>query len=179
MTEDQFWRLIKTARATTNGNLEQLRAALHEGANALPDDEVLSLHQHIWRCLAQSYQSKLWAAAYLINGGCSDDGFDYFRGWLIAQGREVYFAVLENPDALADVLRQIPDWQPWDELEFEAMLGIAADVYKKRLGEYPKIKTSFPAIELDWDEEDAGYFAANFPKLSALMQENQKSEDDQ
>jgi hypothetical protein len=29
----------------------------------------------------------MWVAAYLMNGGCSDDGFDYFRGWLIAQGR--------------------------------------------------------------------------------------------
>ena len=32
---------------------------------------------------ANSYQSNLWAVAYIINGGCSDDGFDYFRGWLI------------------------------------------------------------------------------------------------
>jgi hypothetical protein len=29
-----------------------------------------------------------WGAAYLANGGCSDDGFDYFRGWLIGQGRK-------------------------------------------------------------------------------------------
>ena len=32
----------------------------------------------------------LWDAAYLINGGCSDDGFDYFRGWLVDQGRETF-----------------------------------------------------------------------------------------
>ncbi|MFE5591185.1 DUF4240 domain-containing protein [Streptomyces sp. NPDC056549] len=29
-------------------------------------------------------------AAYMVNGGCCDDGFDYFRGWLIAQGRNVF-----------------------------------------------------------------------------------------
>ena len=36
-----------------------------------------------------SYRWDLWGAAYLANGGCSDDGFDYFRGWLIGQGRKV------------------------------------------------------------------------------------------
>jgi hypothetical protein len=181
MTEDQFWQLIDKARATADGDLEQLHSALDEKAKALSDEEVLSLHQHIWAFLAQSYQSKLWAAAYLINGGCSDDGFDYFRGWLIAQGREVFFAALENPDSLANVLVQIPDWQPWDELEFEAMLGIASSVYKTRTGEYPDLATPFPSIEIDWDEEGDAYFAENFPKLSALMEtgeEDDESEDD-
>jgi hypothetical protein len=42
-----------------------------------------------------------WGAAYLANGGCSDDGFDYFRGWLIGQGRKVYETVLADPDSLA------------------------------------------------------------------------------
>ncbi|WP_342210876.1 LysR family transcriptional regulator [Streptomyces sp. DH-12] len=45
----------------------------------------------------------LWAAAYVINGGCSDDGFDYFRGWLIAQGREVFERAVARPGALADL----------------------------------------------------------------------------
>ncbi|MFL6076856.1 MAG: DUF4240 domain-containing protein [Mycobacteriales bacterium] len=39
--------------------------------------------------MAESYQGDLWGAAYLINGGASDDGFDYFRGWLIARTRGV------------------------------------------------------------------------------------------
>ena len=28
--------------------------------------------------MADSYRSSLWAAAYVINAGCSDDGFGYF-----------------------------------------------------------------------------------------------------
>jgi hypothetical protein len=40
--------------------------------------------------LAASYRTVLWAAACLINGGYSDDGFEYFRGWLIVQGRDVF-----------------------------------------------------------------------------------------
>jgi hypothetical protein len=182
MTENLFWQFIDEARAIAGNNLEDLHTTLTEKAQSLSDDELLSLHKHIWTFLAQSYQSKLWAAAYLINGGCSDDGFDYFRGWLVAQGREVYFAALENPDSLADVLVQIPDWQPWDELEFEDMLGIGSSVYEERTGEYPDLATPFPPIEIDWDEENEAYFVENFPKLSALMQtdeDNQDSEDDE
>ena len=29
----------------------------------------------------------------MLKGGCSDDGFEYFRGWLISRGRKVYEAV--------------------------------------------------------------------------------------
>jgi len=39
----------------------------------------------------------------LINGGCSDDGFFYFRAWLISRGQKVYDAALQNPDSLAKV----------------------------------------------------------------------------
>jgi hypothetical protein len=53
--------------------------------------------------MADSYRSSLWAAAYVINGGCSDDGFDYFRGWLMLQGREAFGQAVADPDSLADL----------------------------------------------------------------------------
>jgi hypothetical protein len=45
-----------------------------------------------------------WAAAYVVNGGASEDGFDYFLGWLMAQGRARWEATLADPDSLADVV---------------------------------------------------------------------------
>jgi hypothetical protein len=36
-----------------------------------------------------------------MNGGCSDDGFEYFRAWLLAQGRDTFEKALEDPDTLA------------------------------------------------------------------------------
>jgi hypothetical protein len=50
-----------------------------------------------------SYRWDLWGAAFVINGGCSDDGFDYFRGWLMFQGRDVWEAALRDPESLAEV----------------------------------------------------------------------------
>jgi hypothetical protein len=53
--------------------------------------------------MADSYRNLLWAAAYLINGGCSDDGFESFRCWLIVQGRTVFERSVADPDTLADL----------------------------------------------------------------------------
>ena len=53
-------------------------------------------------------QYGLWTAASVMErGGCTDDGFLDFRGWLITQGREVYMAALKDPDSLVDA----PDYQ--------------------------------------------------------------------
>ncbi|MER7341367.1 DUF4240 domain-containing protein [Streptomyces sp. NPDC000075] len=35
--------------------------------------------------------------AHGANGGCSDDGFDYFCGWLITQGPEAFERVVADP----------------------------------------------------------------------------------
>lgn len=43
----------------------------------------------------QSYTSDLWAAAYIVMGGYSDDMFDYFRAWLLYQG---YYTVVNDPE---------------------------------------------------------------------------------
>ena len=41
-----------------------------------------------FRELAEAYRHDLWAMGYIVNGGCSDDGFCYFCCWLIGNGSE-------------------------------------------------------------------------------------------
>ncbi|MFB7650948.1 MULTISPECIES: DUF4240 domain-containing protein [unclassified Streptomyces] len=69
-----------------------------------PVEEIVAAEQVLWELMVDSYTNPLWAAAYIANGGCSDDGFDYFRGWLIAQGRGVFERAVTDPDALAERL---------------------------------------------------------------------------
>ncbi|WP_217498085.1 MULTISPECIES: DUF4240 domain-containing protein [Sphingomonas] len=37
--------------------------------------------------MIRSYRWDLWRAAKVAKGGVSDDGFEYFRTWLISRGR--------------------------------------------------------------------------------------------
>lgn len=50
-----------------------------------------------------SHTLELWGAAYIVNGGCSNDGFDYFRAGLIAQGQRTFERVIAAPDTLVEV----------------------------------------------------------------------------
>jgi Protein of unknown function (DUF4240) len=77
-------------------------------------------------------RADLWGAAFILNGGCSDDGFNDFRGWLIAQGRTVYEAALENPDSLADIVPE--NVTGGLNCEFEEMLSLARGPWQAKTG---------------------------------------------
>ena len=126
MELSDFWSLIERSGQGHDGSDEHMDA-LRGLLAALPPEEILSFGHWLYRLHSESYQAKLWGAAYLINGGCSDDGFDYFRAWLIAQGKEVYEAALANPDSLVSVAEE-------DATELEDLLGVPAEAYESATG---------------------------------------------
>lgn len=124
--------------------------------------------------MADSYRNPLWAAAYVINGGCSDDGFDYFRGWLIVQGHGVYERVVADPDTLADlpvVRAKTPTAGP---VECEDTLYIAPRTYRAVTGEgLPRgtFTIRYPELDPDWgfDFDDRAEMTRRLPRLGALF----------
>ena len=127
MDVTRFWEIIDAAREKGEG-WEEMYQPLVDSLTALEVPEIMLWKQIFDEYQQLSYKNKLWAAAYLINGGCSDDGFDYFRGWLTAQGKDVFLGALADPDSLADVDACEED------VEFEDMLGVAADAYFQKTG---------------------------------------------
>ena len=99
METDEFWTLIESSISGDTGEFSapKLENALRGRSLA----EIVAFDRLLSKHLADSYSLRLWGAAYLINGGCSDDGFEYFRAWLITRGREVFHAALRDPDGLA------------------------------------------------------------------------------
>jgi hypothetical protein len=98
MTRDEFWDHI---RATRRRDPEEHADRLVKRLAKLPTPEILDFEHHWVSCLAEAYRWDLWGAAYLINGGASDDGFEYFCRWLVLQGRKVFEAAITDPDSLA------------------------------------------------------------------------------
>ncbi|MEQ1507147.1 MAG: DUF4240 domain-containing protein [Myxococcota bacterium] len=76
MDRDAFWALIDRTRAEAEGDPDAQEEAIEAALASLAPAEVVSFEQHASELLARSYAGRLWGAAYLINGGCSDDGFD-------------------------------------------------------------------------------------------------------
>ncbi|MFF4354295.1 DUF4240 domain-containing protein [Streptomyces sp. NPDC001530] len=175
MDTGEFWRLVEDARkqAADPTDGEAVAARATEVLAARPVEEILAAQQVFWDLMAQSYRAPLWAAAYLINGGCSDDGFDYFRGWLILQGREVFEQAVADPDALAElpVVREAAE--DWMEMECEDALGIAWDAYRTATGEEPpqdSFTIRYPDLDPSWgfDFDDEEERSRRLPRLSAL-----------
>jgi len=149
--EQEFWELIERSSGkapATEGHATRLAKLLSHRSVA----EVISFDQHFQECLNRSYRWDLWAVAYIILGGCSDDMFDYFRAWLIGQGREFFERVMADPSRAAE---RIP---PGEEADAEELLYVANDAHLALTGEdlpageYRQQRPNEPLGE-PWEEE--------------------------
>ncbi|WP_326565950.1 DUF4240 domain-containing protein [Amycolatopsis rhabdoformis] len=165
MNEPEFWQLIDPAAG------EHVVSRAAELLAARPRAEIVAAERTVSGLLVQSYRSSLWAAAYLVNGGCSDDGFDYFRGWLLTQGREVFTRAVADPDSLADVPAIRAAAAEGAELECEEILYLAATAHLAATGEpLPEPEpVALPPLDADFDFEDPDEVRERLPRLSALF----------
>jgi hypothetical protein len=156
MDAPTFWNLIATSKEAGRDDVDRQIEVLTETLATLPPEEIVAFDRTFRALMATAYRWDLWAAAYIINGGCSDDGFEYFRAWLIAQGERVFRDALSDPETLVD--RADPD------AEAEGMLYAAATAYESRVGAHLPDAESFPSDPAGepWDDEDLHQM---YPKL--------------
>ena len=176
MDNQGLWELIEAARGQVRdpADAEAVAARAARLLSARPPGEIVAADEVLWGLMADSYRNPLWAAAYLVNGGCSDDGFEYFRGWLIMQGREVYERVVADPDALAGlaaIRAKAPSGRP---VECEDTLYIASRAYRALTGgELPGVRSgpNYPGLDPEWDFDfdDRAEMARRLPRLAALF----------
>jgi hypothetical protein len=156
-----FWQLIEDSRENAGGDADTQAEELTDLLADLAPDEILAFDRYFRELLAAAYRWDLWAAASIINGGCSDDGFEYFRCWLISQGERVYREALEDPESLAG--RAEPD-----ATDAESMLYAAADAYKVETGRDLPPHEAGPGEPAGtrWQEHE---LELRFPRLSAAF----------
>jgi hypothetical protein len=172
MSEDRFWELIDLSseyEADPARQLEVLKQALLD----LSPAELEAFERAFQREQLRAYTWKLWGAAYVINGGASDDGFEYFQRWLISKGREIFNAAVSDPDSLADILAD--DTQ--GPCEFEEFVYVASSVWQEKTGINPwqDSKGRFPYTGAPPAnnpsgtpfKEDENFLAKQYPKLWA------------
>lgn len=173
-----FGQCIEAARDQAS-NPNDGEAVAREAISLLafrPVEEIVAAEQALWHLMVDSYTNPLWAAAYIVNSGCSDDGFDYFRGWLIAQGRETSERVIADPDALAELPIVQSSAANGVDLEGEDMLGIAWNAHISATGDQlPPSSSTIRYRELDptwnFDFDDHDEMTRRLPRLAALYLE--------
>ncbi len=155
-----FWDLIDRTREASGGDIRRQAKFMIEELISLSVEEILAYELVMDNLMDSAYDAALWDAASIINCGCSDDGFEDFRAWLIAQGKEVYEKALIDPESLVDLI----------EVNERADDGFILYVFTKAYGhmtgseihikyrEQPLLKGEH------WDEDVRN---SRFPKLDA------------
>lgn len=134
MDTDTFWRIVDQSQKGAE-NVDEQMEKLHTLVSELDPKEILEFDRCFNESVRDAFRADLWAVAYIINGGCSDDCFDYFLGWLIAQGRMYYEAALTTPERAGDRVA------PGEIVECGSIWSVAARAYEDRTG-----KTDFYEI---------------------------------
>lgn len=131
MDESGFWDVMQLTTGGTDDPTART-ASLRKTLGAMTADELRSFQRHFDTAMKLSYRWDLWGAAYVIHGGCSDDGFEYFRRWLISRGRTRFEAALASPDSLAGVKSDAAG--PDGVFEFEEIYYVAVEVFEAMTG---------------------------------------------
>jgi hypothetical protein len=163
MNRELFWKLIDSSRRASEGDPEDQIEILSEKLSALEPDEIVAFDRILSEYHARAYNWDLWGAAYIIGGGCSDDGFMDFRGWLISRGEKAYESALANPESLVKIVKEDDG-----DCQVEGFQYVASQVWKEKTG---KDYEDFPAHDIEqsadpsgtpWEEDD---LETRFPKL--------------
>ena len=164
MNVDKFWSIIDQnlkIDIVPDARLNSLREALDK----LSPNDLISFDITFRLHLNSAYKWDMWGAAYVIHGGCSDDGFEYFRRWLVSRGRTAFEAALADADSLA--LLTLEPTGPDGVWEFEDYYYTAMDVYEEKGGEGDVRDHSEPEAGLDGVAPAGVPFAENEEHLTA------------
>ena len=171
MTGEEFWKIIEISRVEfdpqlRDGNQARQVELLEVALRALRPQELVDYERFFTESFFMLYTWQHWAAVYLIEGGCSDDGFDYFSAWMISMGEQAFSAVVASPDNLADYA-----YLPGVEvIAFPDIMGSGSKIYEEMTGlEIPDscYQPGRPDEPLGtrWDETDLSQFELALPKV--------------
>ena len=123
--ESTFWSLVERAKAEAGADRDLRPRALQRLLEALTLPEIQAFQRKYESYLLSANHWELWGAAYLMNGSSSDDGFKYFRDWLISEGQETFNNGLSRPDTLS-VIPQQGDYFELEAFGYAALKAFAS-----------------------------------------------------
>lgn len=99
--ELKFWEIVGSVHERSQGDMDRKCEWIKGAISQLSGREATAFAAIFDSKMDEAYSWPLWGAAYVINGGCSDDAFADFRASLISRGRTSFEQAIADPDALA------------------------------------------------------------------------------
>lgn len=173
LDENLYWQIVQESlnnSETQDGQQEFLLMRLQK----LNPKDIVGFRLRTDKLLYDTYNSEMWCAGYIINGGCSDDGFEYFRNWVVSRGKDVYYRAKQNPDTLIEQVDEVAEFY-----EFEDFWYVALHAFKNKTGKdlYDFIDEDnfkfkeghYPNFDFTWEEENPESMKAICPNLFDRM----------
>ncbi|RZU61999.1 uncharacterized protein DUF4240 [Zhihengliuella halotolerans] len=168
--ETEFWAVVQAARDVAGGDVEQQVEALRASLGQLAPERIAGFEQMFLSLHHKLYDWGLRGVAYLLQGGCSDDGFVDVRSWIIGQGRDFYERCLADPRALASGALEHPEGIG----DAELLAYVADEAYEETTGrdmheDYPDLGGVFDVDEPTgepWKDDEE--LEARFPGIEML-----------
>ncbi|UBU10161.1 DUF4240 domain-containing protein [Nonomuraea gerenzanensis] len=139
MDLEPFWELVERARADAGGDALGQIELLVEWLSRTSAARVREFGAQWEQAMDALYTWELWGAGAIMLDFCSDDGFEYFRAWLVCHGRRVAEVAATDPDRLAELELAFVD----GDATLEEALGVAHRAH-----------TAITGDEEAWWEED-------------------------
>ncbi len=168
LDESIFWKIVDQSLKNNTGQSGQLSFLIKEIENLSPQ-EMIGFRLRTDHLLYHTYTSQMWCAASLMNGGCTDDGFEYFRNWIISRGKDVYFNAKKNPDSLISEYIEGRDFYDFEEFWYVALSAFenttGKNLYDYIADNFKTNEPNYPSFEITWDSAKPETMKAICPQL--------------
>lgn len=172
LDETIFWRIVDSSVKKTKNQDDQEKFLVKEIEKLTPK-QIIGFRLRTDRLLYDTYNSQMWCAGYIMNGGCSDDGFEYFRNWIISRGKDTYYKAKENPDSLISEFVEGEEYYDFESFWYVALTAFenktGKELYDYMSDDFKTNEGNYPNFEFTWKEEEPETMKAICPKLFEKM----------
>ncbi len=149
MNIENFWKLIDSVNAQVNCNdKDAVLVATKEKLISLSSSEIAAWYKIYESIHKKALRDDLWDACSKCGIHSTDDGFHYFRAWLISRGKDVFTSVLAKPDSLS-VHVVNPKAANFESYGYVSWHAYSEKACKEKLGE-----TEFNIFHNQWISEN-------------------------
>ena len=164
--KNSFWKIIEYSKELSPKNKELQIDILIDILKEIETEKLVVFRKIREYYYKKSYTSNLWAIAYMLNNGCSDDGFDYYINWLISEGKQKYYDLQENPEKIVEKYNSRDEINGYSEdfglietIAFEKKHSESIDYQLDFDNIYNKFQSDlnifeFTEIEFNWKDEN-------------------------
>jgi hypothetical protein len=166
MAEAGFWKIIASVTGKKKKTHKEWEEALEKKLKKMRLDQILAFQFRVDELMMRSYHEDLLCACAILEGTTDKVAFEGFRCWIIMHGKDTFLRVLNDPDAIVEILSDGVEDHYFSVLQHIAIEFFVLQSGKKPedAGDYRTVQ-SYPELFLNWKLQNPDSMRAVCPRL--------------